>query len=63
MSIVLPKALSAFSAQEEEMMRDMVVETSCGSFFSAAAELTSTLVVPVSAVSLTLERTYGYSIH
>lgn len=57
MSIVLPDVLSAFSAQEEEVMRDTAVVVSTMGCHSTAG-FTLTLVVPVST-SMALERTDG----
>ena len=61
MSIVLPNVLSAFSAQEEEVMRDAVVEIPSAVCYPGAG-VTSTLLVAVST-SLSLERTGGFPIH
>ena len=61
MSIVLPDVLSAFVAQEEEMVRDTIVVIRGVDLYPRAG-VRSTLVVPVS-VSLSLERTGGFPIH
>lgn len=59
MSIVLPRTLGGLSPQEEDL-REMVMETPCG-VFQSAADLTTTLR-PATVVGWSVDLTFGLSI-